>query len=239
MIPGLMSEQHFNNRVIAITGASGNLGRAVSDLLGEQGARLVLIDRADASMPDAGPHRVHLPGLDLTRPDAAAAAVSAALQAFGRIDGVVHTVGGFAGGRPVWEADPTEWDRMFAVNVRTALNIIRAAVPPMIAQGSGRIVVVGAKAGVQGIAGHAAYSASKASLLRLIETLGVELKSTGVTANAVLPGTMDTLQNRTAMPKADHAKWVKTESVARTIAFLLSDAASDVSGGAIPVYGSR
>jgi NAD(P)-dependent dehydrogenase (short-subunit alcohol dehydrogenase family) len=236
-----MRIEELKDGVIVVAGAAGNLGAACARELRAAGARLVLMDhstdRLSGLFPDWGPPHVLLNGVNLADAHAASAAARAVLERFGRVDALVHTVGGFAGGKPVWETDDAEWDRMLGINLRTTVNAVRAFVPAMVARGRGRVVAVGARPGVQGMANFAAYSASKAALLRTVETLAAELKESGVTANCVLPSILDTPQNRAAMPDADFSRWVAPEQVARAVAFLLSDAGRDISGAAIPVYG--
>lgn len=236
-----MEAEGLKERVVVVTGATGNLGAACARLLRQEGGRLVLLDRdgdrLHREFADWGTPHVLLHGLDLASAPAAAAAAQAVVGKFGRVDALVHTVGGFAGGRPTWETGDEEWDLMLALNLRTTVNAVRAFVPPMLKRGGGRVVAVGARPGLQGMARHAAYSASKAALMRMIESLAAELKDSGVTANSVLPSILDTPQNRAAMPDADFSRWVGPEQVARTIAFLVSDAARDISGAAIPVFG--
>ena len=227
----------LSSQVVVVTGASGNLGRAVSTLLAQAGATQVLLDRSLQSEPIDNPDQtLDAGGLDLTDPEAIAAILDQAVQRFGRVDGLVSTVGAFAGGTPVHEQDWAVWDAMLTANLRTALAACQAVVPHLIDHG-GRIVLVGARPGTAGVGGMAAYSASKAAVLRLSESLADELKSKGVTVNCVLPSIMDTPQNRAAMPKADVTRWVPLEDVARVILFLLSDAARSITGASIPVYG--
>ncbi|HEX9179825.1 MAG TPA: SDR family NAD(P)-dependent oxidoreductase [Burkholderiales bacterium] len=236
-----MRIEGLKDQVAVVTGAAGNLGAACARELRAEGAQLVLVDhstdRLAGLFPDWGSPHVLLNGVNLADAHAASAAARAVLERFGRVDALVHTVGGFAGGKPVWETDDAEWDRMLTVNLRTTVNAVRAFVPAMVARGRGRVVAVGARPGVQGMANYAAYSASKAALLRMVETLAAELKESGVTANSVLPGILDTPQNRAAMPDADFSRWVAPEQVARAVAFLVADTGRDISGAAIPVYG--
>ncbi len=147
----------------------------------------------------------------------------------------VNTVGGFRGGKRVHETDPEEWEFLFRLNVMTTVNVCRAVVPVMIARRSGRIVNVASQAALAGQANIGAYSAAKSAVVRLTETLAAELRDEGITVNCVLPGTMDTPQNREAMPKADTSKWVQPEVVAALIAYLASDSSQVASGTAIPV----
>lgn len=234
----------FADRVVMVTGAAGNLGSAVAHAFGAAGARLVLVDRAPDRLPVLFPDRADSPGhylatsVDLTDADAARGVVEETLRRLGRIDVLVHTVGGYRGGQPVHETDLETWQALFDLNVRTALTVTRAVVPVMVARGAGRIVYVAARAGLEGGKHMAAYSAAKSALIRLTESLAAELRGTGVTVNCILPSTIDTPQNRAAMPKADPARWVKPEAIADVIFFLASDAARAVHGAAIPVYGA-
>jgi NAD(P)-dependent dehydrogenase (short-subunit alcohol dehydrogenase family) len=153
------------------------------------------------------------------------------------VDALVHTVGAWRGGNPVHETDLADWDFLFNVNLRTTLLCCRAVVPQMLKQGNGRIITVASRDGLAGSAGYAAYSASKSSVLRLNESLADELKASNVNVNCVLPSTIDTPQNRAALPNADFSKWVAPEAIADVILFLASDASRAINGAAIPVYG--
>ena len=228
--------------VVMVTGAGGNLGTAVVELLAACGTRLVVVERKqsalDRIMTGLGDAREHLgvPGIELRDPAACASLVDRALQRFERIDGLVHTVGGFAMAG-IDAADPAHWTGLFEVNVVTTLNMCRAVVPTMRAVGRGSIVTVGSTAAGRGGKGMAAYAAAKSAVLRLTESMADELKGEGVRANCVLPSTIDTPQNRAAMPKADTSRWVSPTQIAEVIAFLLSDAAAGVNGAAVPVTG--
>ena len=232
----------FKDEVVIVTGAAGNLGAAVVGVLAGRGAQLAAMDRTQAALDQvlaglAEPTR-HLgaAGIDLTDPVVCAALVERVLQRFGRVDGLVNTVGTFAMAG-IDAADPAQWEFLFKVNLATTLNMCRATVPPMRAAGRGSIVNVGAGAGLKAPAGMSAYAASKSAVLRLTESLADELKAHGVRANSVLPSTIDTPQNRAAMPKADTGKWVTPIQVAEVVAFLLADAGSGVTGAAVPVSG--
>lgn len=227
----------FEARSIVITGGFGALGRAVAARLVADGARVSLLDRAP--VPDGGlpaGAAFALGGVDLSDDAACAAAYAGVVQALGALDGVVNVAGGFA-----WE--PLEggaletWDRMYTMNLRTAVASCRAALPHLLARGAGRIVNVGALAAQKAGLGMAAYAASKSGVARLTESLAEELKDRGITVNAVLPSIIDTPANRADMPDADASRWVAPDKLAAVIAFLLSGDASAVTGACVPVGG--
>ncbi|GLS17405.1 3-ketoacyl-ACP reductase [Labrys miyagiensis] len=227
---------------IIITGAAGNLGAAVADILARDGAKLACIDRSPekleqllASLP-AGTEVLPLAGVDLTSQEACSIAVSQVTKRFGSVSALVNTVGGFQAG-PVSKA-LEQWDAMLTANARTALAVSAAVLPVMQATRHGRIVHVAAMAGLKAPAGLAAYAASKAALIRLTEAIAEEYRGDGITANCVLPSVIDTPQNRAAMPKADTSSWVAPEAIARLIAFLISPAGGVVTGAAIPATGT-
>jgi NAD(P)-dependent dehydrogenase (short-subunit alcohol dehydrogenase family) len=159
------------------------------------------------------------------------------LSRFGRIDALVHTVGGWRGGKPVHETDLADWDFLFNMNLRTTLLCCRAVIPQMLRQGGGKIINIASRDGLKGSAGYAAYSASKSGVLRLTESLADELKTSNINVNCILPSTIDTPQNRAAQPNADFTKWVEPSAIADVILFLASDAARAINGAAIPVFG--
>jgi NAD(P)-dependent dehydrogenase (short-subunit alcohol dehydrogenase family) len=229
--------QNLASRTFAITGASGNLGRAVTDVLVASGANVALLDRSAHPRTVGHPERVlACPGVDLSDPTAIGAALDAAIGRFGSLDGLVTTIGAFAGGGTAPADGWSIWDTMLTANLRTTVAAIQAMIPRLPPAG-GRIVTVGARPGTAGAKGLAAYSASKAAVLRLTESVSEELKSRGATVNCVLPSTIDTPQNRRDMPDADPSRWVPPADIADVIAFLLSAAARSVTGALIPVYG--
>ena len=153
------------------------------------------------------------------------------------VDTLLHLVGGFGGGQPVAETSDEIWDKMLDLNLRSAYTIFRAVLPSMTKAGKGRIVAVGSRAALDPLANFAAYSVTKAALVALVKTVALEVKDSGVTANIVLPSVIDTPANRAAMPTADPSKWVTPQSIADLLVWLASDAARDISGAAIPIYG--
>ena len=232
----------LDGRVVIVTGAGGNLGAATLARLSRRGAHLVAADRRDevlqrslAATDDPGRH-LAVAGIDLTEETDCATLVGRAMDRFGRLDGLVTTVGGFAAA-PLAQTDAGLLLQMMRINAVTTLNIMRAVLPPMRAAGAGSVVVVGAASARKASAGIAAYAAAKSAALRMVESFADELRPEGVRVNAVLPGTIDTPQNRAAMPDAEHATWVSPDQIADVIGFLLSDAAAGVSGALIPVTG--
>jgi NAD(P)-dependent dehydrogenase (short-subunit alcohol dehydrogenase family) len=225
-------------RVYAITGAFGVLGGAVARAAAEQGARLALIDFAATPRPDlpSGPDVFVQGGVDLTDAVASGAAIDAAADRFGGLDALLNIAGGFS-----WETHAAgfaeTWHRLFLMNVQTASNASRAAIPYLKRSPSGRIVNVGANAALKASLGMGAYAASKAGVHSLTQALAEELKADGVTVNAVLPSIIDTPTNRKDMPKADFAAWVAPADLAAVMLFLASEEARAVTGALIPVTG--
>ena len=225
----------MDGKVIVVTGALGALGRVVVDEALARGARIASVDHAPTQAP-ATADLFELGGVDLTDAAHAKKAIDAAASHFGKLDALINIAGGFAF-ETVADGDPKTWQRMYALNVMTALNASRAAIPHLVASGAGRIVNIGAMGALQAGSGMGAYAASKAGVHKLTEALAEELKADGVTVNAVLPSTIDTAANRASMPDADFAKWVTAEELANVILFLASDAASAVTGALLPVSG--
>jgi NAD(P)-dependent dehydrogenase (short-subunit alcohol dehydrogenase family) len=225
----------LGEKKVLITGATGGLGQAVVREFLREGAALAGVAR---HWPDAERRDGLLTvEADLGTPEGAEAAVRAVVERHGRIDAVVHLVGGFAMDGPVEATKVETWDRMMELNARSAFLVFRAALPWMLQAGGGRLLAVGSRAGAEGAPGAAAYAVSKAALHALVQNMAAELRQKGITVNAVLPGTIDTPANRAAMPKADFGKWVAPEAIAATLAWLASDRAGATSGALIPVYG--
>lgn len=226
---------NLSEKKIVVTGAFGVLGAAVVAAAKAAGARVACIDFAPASKaPPASRDCVVLAEVDLGAPEAAKTAVSSAAKQLGGLTGIVNVAGGFRWEK-VADGDISSWDALFNVNVRTAVNATRAALPHLHA--GGRIVNIGAAGAVKAAAGMGPYAASKAGVAKLTEALAEELKDSGVTVNAVLPSIIDTPVNRAVMPTADFERWVKPAQVADLIVFLLSDRASAITGALIPITG--
>jgi NAD(P)-dependent dehydrogenase (short-subunit alcohol dehydrogenase family) len=230
----------MRDQAIVITGAFGSLGAATARAAIKLGARVALIDRA-ASAPaeliaQVGEAGVFLPGVELADPAAAKNAIDTAHSRLKGLDAVINAAGAFRW-QTVADGDPAAWDLLFSINVKTALNSCRAAIPHLRASRAGRIVNVGAYAALKAGAGMGAYTASKAGVHRLTESLSAELKDQRITVNAVLPSIIDTPPNRKDMPDADFSTWVSAESLANIILFLASEQAQVITGALLPVTG--
>jgi NAD(P)-dependent dehydrogenase (short-subunit alcohol dehydrogenase family) len=236
-------DARFSGRVALITGGTGGLGRAVSVAFLNEGAKVAVTYRDQKEFEDlkriAGTSTSSLQGhrVDVTDTVAVEQLVQRLVADYGRLDVVVNTVGAYAGGVKLWQLDPKVFDLMLALNVRSGFTIARAVVPVMLKQKRGAIVNIASKAAVDHAAGAAAYAASKAAAVAMMDSLAADLKGTGVRVNSVLPSIIDTEINRKAIPNADFASWPKPEDIARVILFLCSDEAKLIHGAAVPVYG--
>lgn len=225
----------FAGQTVMITGASGNLGRAVAAEFGRRGASLVLVERARRDLQES--EKTLIVEADLLDAAAVERAVDQALQRFGRLHALCNLAGGFRMGPPVHETPERDWTFLLDLNARTVLNTARAVVPRMLEAGGGAIVNVGAYAAQRGAARMGAYTASKSATIRLTEAMSAELRERNINVNCVLPTILDTPENRSAMPEADPRRWVAPQDLARVIAFLASDAARAIHGAALPVTG--
>lgn len=230
----------FADRTVVITGAAGHLGRAVAAAFAQRHANLVLVDRSREALQKTfggeDERRLFVP-TNLLEPLEVEAAVAEALLRFEHLDVLCNIAGGFRMGEAVHETRDETWNFLFDLNTRTVLHACRAVVPKLIERGRGAIVNVGAFSALGGVAGAGAYVASKAAVIRLTESMSLELRERGINVNCVLPTTLDTPDNRAAMPAADPSRWVATEDLASVIVFLASDAARAVHGAALPVTG--
>jgi len=216
---------------VLITGASGGLGTAVCRAFEDAGKSVIGVAR---SWTEPVPFLAL--SVDLTTAEGCDFMVAQALE-HGPIEALVHILGGFGGGQPISETSDKTWDGMMTLNMRAAFCAMRAVLKPMTAAKYGRIVAVGSRASVEALPNFAAYSVSKAGLVALVKNVAAEGKDLGITANVVLPSTIDTPANRQAMPKSDFSPWVQPESIAKTLVWLASKEAGDVSGAVIPIYG--
>ena len=225
---------------IVVTGATGNLGGAVARTLRDRDANVVLVARSVEALAQRfgrDDARQLFVAADLTRRDDTAQVAAQALARFGRIDALCNVAGGFRMGPPVHETPDATFDALYDVNVRSVLNMVRVVVPAMLAAGRGSIVNVAALAAQRGIGNMGAYCASKAVVVRVTESMAAELGARNIRVNCVLPSTLDTPENRAAMPAADPGAWVAPADVAQAIVFLASPAANAINGAAIPVTG--
>ena len=232
-----MRTVRFAEKVVLVAGGTGGLGRAVSLAFSEEGAHVIVTYRNPTEFASHENIEGHL--VDVTDETAAQQLVDTIVTKHNRLDAMVNAVGGYTGGAKLWESDSKAFDYMMAVNFRPGLTLARAVVPAMLKEGRGAIVNVASKAAVDHQAGAAAYAASKAGALALMDSLAEELRGTGVRVNSVLPSIIDTEVNRRTMPKADFSKWPKADDIARVILFLCSDDAKVIHGAAVPVYGAR
>jgi NAD(P)-dependent dehydrogenase (short-subunit alcohol dehydrogenase family) len=230
----------FSHQTVLVTGAAGNLGRAVANAFSKRGATLVLVDQRGELLADVfgaeDARRVFAP-TDLLDQGQTSAAVTAAIERVGRIHVLCNIAGGFRMGETVHETSDATWNFLLHINVRTLLNAVRAVVPHMIERGGGKIVNVGAHSAQKGLPEMGAYCASKSAVIRLTEAMAAELREKDINVNCVLPTTLDTPVNRAAMPEADPRRWVLPDDLAEVILFLASSAARAIHGAALPVTG--
>ena len=234
----------FEDRVVVVSGAAGNLGGVVSHAAAELGAQMGLLDRRPGRLQEVcgdladDPRHLLLGSVNMTDPESVDHSFQQVIDKFGRVDVLINAIGGYRGGVPIHETSPEDWDFMFDLNARSVFLSCRAAVPHMLKNGSGNIVNIGARPGEKGVANSGAYSAAKGAVIRLTESLSAELKDQGINVNCVLPGHMDTPENREQTPEADFSRWVTPTAVSEVILFIASEAASAVHGAAIIVYGT-
>lgn len=233
-------DARFAGQVILVAGGTGGLGRAVSLAFLEEKAQVVVTYRNEQEFAALKTAAASLEGhrVDVTDETAVQQLVSEILAKHNRLDAMVNAVGGYSGGTKLWESETKTFDQMLALNLRSGLTLARAVIPAMLKKGRGAIVNVASKAAVEHTAGSAAYAASKAAALAMINSLAEDVRGTGVRINTILPSIINTETNRQAMPKADFAKWPKPEDIARVILFLCSDDAKVIHGAAVPVYGN-
>src|SRR5947209_3607821 len=227
----------MKGKVVLVTGANGGLGTYVTQAFLDAGATVVGTSRKIQQSEFNNPNFTALPAEISTR-EGAQTLMDQVEARFGKLDALAHTVGGFAGGQSIADTDDATFQRMFDLNLNCVFHILRAAVPPLRKTGNGRIIAIGSRAAMEPGAGVGAFIASKAAMVSLIRTVALENNDAGLTANVILPGTMDTPTNRKAMPNADFSKWVRPATVASLITWLAGDAGKDINGAVIPVYGS-
>jgi NAD(P)-dependent dehydrogenase (short-subunit alcohol dehydrogenase family) len=237
--------ERFADKVVLIAGGTGALGRAVSLAFLDESAQVVVTYQRESEFVTlrnaTGTHVASLDGyqVDVTDEVALRKVTEKVLVQHARLDILVNAVGAYAGGTPLWEVDSAVFDRMLALNLRSSYVLARVVVPVMLKQGHGAILIVASRSAFDHAAGAAAYAASKAAAVAMIDSLAADLRGTNVRANSILPSIIDTEANRKAMPGADYSKWPKPEDIARVILFLCSDDAKLVHGAAVPVYGNE
>jgi NAD(P)-dependent dehydrogenase (short-subunit alcohol dehydrogenase family) len=237
-------ENAANRNVVLVAGGTGGLGRAVSLAFLAQGAHVVITYRKQQEFDElklsAGGNESRLEGynVDVTGEAEVGKLVEGIVLRHRKLDAMVNTVGGYAGGVKLWEMDTKVFDQMLALNLRSGYALSRAAVRAMLKQGGGAIVNVAAKAAIDHGAGAAAYAASKAAAVAMIDSLAEDLRGTGIRVNSILPSIIDTEANRKAMPGANFANWPKPEEIVRVIVFLCSDDAKVIHGASVPVFGN-
>jgi NAD(P)-dependent dehydrogenase (short-subunit alcohol dehydrogenase family) len=226
----------MKDKVVLVTGANGGLGTAVTRALLDHGATVVGVSRRIQQSEFSDPTFLAVQAEIASLQDARTV-VGGVLSRFARLDALVHLVGGFAGGKTVADTDDSTFQQMIDINLNAVFYVLRAVLPVMRKNTSGRIVAIGSRAAVDPGPTVGAYSASKAAMVSLMRTVALENRDAGINTNVILPGTMDTPANRKAMPTADTSKWVRTETIANLIVWLLGKDGDDVNGAVLPVYG--
>jgi NAD(P)-dependent dehydrogenase (short-subunit alcohol dehydrogenase family) len=230
----------ITDRVVIITGAAGGVGNVVSKQFAAAGAKVALVDRAKDRLHEqcgAIEGALLVPGIDLTIPADTERMAQQVREHYGHIDVLINIAGGYRAGDPLHQTDVDTWDFMMNLNAKSVFLAAQAVIPHMIERGEGgRIISFAAKPGLSATKNHAAYSASKSAVVRLTETMALELKAHRINANCVVPKTIDTPANREAMPNADFEAWVTPSQLADVLQFLASGASTAVNGAAIPVY---
>jgi NAD(P)-dependent dehydrogenase (short-subunit alcohol dehydrogenase family) len=226
----------MTGKTALVTGANGGLGTHVTKALLDAGFTVVGLAPRIRQSDFNYPNFIALPA-SLDSLDAAKKAVASVIARHGKIDVLAHLVGGFTAGQTVAATDDATWQRMFDANLNSAFHILRAVIPEMRKAGGGRIIAIGSRQAEEPAPTIGAYSASKAALVSLIKTVALENKDVGITANVILPGTIDTPANRKDIPGANVSQWVQPASIAGLIVWLAGDSGKDVTGAAIPVYG--
>ena len=228
----------MKGRVVLVTGANGGLGSYVTQAFLDAGAAVIGTSRKIQQSDFNNPNFTALAAEISTR-EGAETLVDQVVTRFGKLDVLGHTVGGFAGGQSIADTDDSTFQRMLHLNLNWVFHILRAAVPPLRKTGDGRTIAIGCRAALEPGASVGSYSASKAAMASLIRTVALENKDAGLTANVILPGTMDTPANRKAIPNADVSKWVQPTTVAKLVVWLAGESGKDVNGSVIPVYGKN
>jgi len=226
----------MKDKIVLVTGANGGLGSSVTQAFLDAGATVIGTSR-NIRQSEFGSTTFTAISADLSSDQGARKLIEQVLSKFGRLDILAHTVGGFAGGSAIADTDDATFQNMLEMNLYATFYLLRAAIPALRQSEAGRVIAIGSRAAVDPGANVGAYSASKAAMVSLIRTVALENQDVGMTANVILPGTIDTTANRKGMPKADFSKWVQSASIASLMLWLASEDGKDVNGAAIPVYG--
>ncbi len=226
----------MKDKVVLVTGANGGLGSYVTRAFLDGGALVIGTSRKIRQFDFQHPNFTAIPA-EISTKEGAEALLSQALERFRRLDILVHTVGGFAGGTSVAETDDDTFQRMLDLNLNSLFYVLRVAIPPLLKTGDGRIIAIGSRAAVDPGASVGAYSASKAAMVSLMKTVAIENKEAGLKANVLLPGTIDTQANRAVMPSANFSEWVQPAHIASLIVWLAGEAGKEINGAVIPIYG--
>lgn len=233
----------FQDHVVIVTGGTGELGRHVTTRFHSLGAKVVVPFVSEQELHalhahDAGVAKdVRFLRLDARDPDKVAKFIQEVANGSGVPEAVINLVGGYAFGPPIAEAEWFDFQHMIELNLIPTFNLCKAVLPHMLQKGRGKIVNVGARAGLEGGANMAAYSIAKGAVIRFTESLAAEVKHRNINVNCVMPSIIDTAPNRRDMPDADFTHWVAPGDLAEVIVFLASDAARAIHGAAVPVYG--
>jgi 3-oxoacyl-[acyl-carrier protein] reductase len=228
----------MNDRVVFITGAKGGLGSFITDRFLATGATVIGASRSISQQDFPRPNFVALP-VDFTKSVEVNSTVKSIIDRYRRLDVLVHVVGAFAGGQSIAETDDATWEQMRDLNLTSAFYNLRAAIPHLRNSGSGRIVAIGSLTAIEPHASLAAYVTFKAALVMLVRTVALENRDAGLTANVVLPGTMDTPANRKAMPSADFSRWLQPNDVADLVLWLCDERAGHITGAVVPIDSSK
>ena len=237
-------DEELRGKTVLIGGATGALGSAVARVFARTGAQLALSSTSSEELEelardlDLPEERVFASTVDATDPESVDQLVSGVVEHFGSLHVLLNTIGGWGGGKTVAKTAVDDWEWMLTLNLRTAFHVSRAALPPMLEAGWGRIVHTASKTAVEPRAKQSGYAVAKSGVVTLTETIAAEVKGTGVTANVVLPSIIDTPANRKMMSSADPSRWVRPEQIAETMKFLCSDAAAAINGDRIHIYGA-
>jgi NAD(P)-dependent dehydrogenase (short-subunit alcohol dehydrogenase family) len=228
----------MKDKVILITGANGGLGSSITQAFLGTGATVIgasySISAAEFPQPNFLPISA-----DLTKASAVNEVVKSVIDRYKRLDTLIHVLGGFAGGKTIADTDDATWNQMYDLNLSSAFYVLRAAIPHLRKSGQGRIVAIGSLTALQPWVGLGAYVTTKTALVALVRTVALENQDAGLTANVILPDTMDTPGNRKSMLNADTSKWVRTTDVADLALWLADERAAHITGTAIPIAAAK